>query len=88
MHLPGAGREPQGSVRRDGNATATGDNDNAAPVLTIESPSHRGNTDRIGGTLITGFAGIDAGDSGTVPVQVYACDNCTNITPVFSGTRR
>ena len=66
--------------------SATGLIDTALPSVSIESPTNRGNLDTISSTLVTGDAGIDGGDTGTIPVNVYPCNNCTNITPTYSAS--
>ena len=46
--------------------------------MSIESPTNRGNLDTMSGTLLTGDAGIDGGDTGAVNVKVYPCNGCTS----------
>ena len=81
-----AARNAKGAGARPGQATATGFSDTTAPCLTVESPTNRGNLDTISDDALTGDAGIEGGDTGAVPVKVYACNGCTNIAPTYSAT--
>ena len=74
---------PSGSTL---SATAVGLDDTADPTFTVDSPTHNGNLDTVSGTVITGDAGFSAGDTGGIPVNVYACAACTNIAPTYTAT--
>jgi len=61
-----------------GVGSAVGLADTTGPAVTVESPMHRANVDRMSNTAFSGDAGIVAGDTAAVTVEVFGCADCTN----------
>jgi hypothetical protein len=64
--------------------SGVGLDDDDAPELLVFAPKPGANSDSYTGMTYNGLLGTDLGDDDQVTVNVYACNNCTNIAPVDS----
>jgi hypothetical protein len=76
----------KGTTQAAGQASTSGLQDATAPSSAVVTPSPNGNADKINGVVLSGDAGFDAGDSGSVAVAVYPCNGCTNVAPTYSAS--
>ena len=56
--------------------------DTTAPELLVFAPKPGANSDSYTGMTYNGLIGTALGDDDEVTVNVYPCDNCTNVAPV------